>query len=423
MNMTRNPVRSALWGTAGLVGLLLMVAVSGCGTTAAPQKSRYTGADANNQLAKAYNAFGLQLYESLSSAAPQTNVFISPTSVAIALSMVMNGAQGTTRDAIAQTLQVQGVSPDTVNKNAEVLQDLLTHADPNVQLSISNSIWARKDWKFNPVFLQINKDYYKAETASVDFADPKTVDTINKWVDKQTKGKIDSIVKAPLDRDSIMILLNAVYFKGEWSTPFEKQATRELPFTLQDGTKKNYPLMDRKGSFDYGKADGYQAARLPYGDGNTGMIVLLPDEGMKLDALIKRLSGGGEWDRMLAGLKSQSGEVLLPRFKLEAEFGLKDALKSLGMEIAFDSNKADFSSLLTPPPTAYIGDVKHKTFVQVDEKGTEAAAVTKVEMKAGSAAIPPSPFRMEVNRPFMIVIHERQTGSILFVGSVNDPVQ
>lgn len=422
---------------SGLVALLLMTTVAGCGTnakSAIPRPSVHSsgpaspspGVEAVSPIAPAYNAFGLELYARLSAAKPKENLFISPASVAIALSMVLNGAQGATREAMAKTLHLDVLDADTWNRSAAELQDRLTHADPKVELSIANSIWAKneKSLKFQEAFLKTIKDFYKAETASVDFGDPKTVDKINKWVDKQTKGKIDSIVKAPMDPNVIMLLLNAVYFKGSWTTTFSKDATRDAAFTLADGTKKTYPFMQRSGSFEYKKADGYQAVRLPYGDGNLGMLILLPDEGARLETFTERLARAGEWDRTLADWKPQQGEVLLPRFKLESELELNDALKSLGMSIAFDDRQADFSGLLTPPVQAFIGEVKHKTFIQVDEKGTEAAAVTSVGVKTSSAMVPTTPpFRMEMNRPFLIAIQDRSTGAVLFVGSIQDPVQ
>jgi serpin B len=410
--------------SAGLAVICLgtIVSAAGCGATTPPSSKAhaYSAADIDARLVSAYNGFGFDLYRT-TAAGQQAykNAFMSPASVTIALSMTMNGAVGPTRDGMAQALQLKGLMPDETNKAALLLQSVLRTADPSVQLSIANSIWARKELKFNPDFLTVNKNYYGAQTESLDFASSKAAATINKWVKKETKGRIDGIVDNKIDPQSIMFLLNAVYFKGDWTVPFEKSATRDRPFALSDGTKASRSMMDRRGSFDYADMDGYAAVRLPYGNGNTGMVVLLPDEGTKLSALTDRLTGS-EWLNLTGALQNRQGEVILPRFKLEYDAILNEPLKALGMSAAFDREKADFSGLLVPPPNAYIGEVKHKSFVQVDEKGTEAAAVTKVEAKATSAPATAG-FLMEMNRPFLFVIHERQTGTVLFIGSVYDP--
>lgn len=410
--------------SAGLAAVCLgtIISAAGCGATTPPSSKApaYSAADIDARLASAYNGFGFDLYRT-TAAGEQTgkNRFLSPASVAIALSMTMNGAVGPTREGMAQALQLQGLTPDETNKAALILQSVLRTVDPSIQLSIANSVWARKELKFNPDFLAANKNYYGAETESLDFASNKAAATINKWVKKETKGRIDGIVDNKIDPQSILFLLNAMYFKGDWTVPFEKNATRNRPFTLSDGTKANRSMMDRRGSFDYADMDGYAAVRLPYGNGNTGMVVLLPDEGTKLSALTDRLTGS-EWRNLTGALQNRQGEVILPRFKLEYESLLNEPLKALGMSAAFDRERADFSGLLVPPPNAYISEVKHKSFVQVDEKGTEAAAVTKVESKATSAPASAG-FLMEMNRPFLFVIHERQTGTVLFIGSVYDP--
>lgn len=400
-----------------------VAAVSGCGTANRPavHGKSYTAADIDVRFIDAYNAFGFDLHRAIAGGRQATgeNVFLSPTSVAIALSMTMNGAVGPTRDGIAQALRLQELTTDEANDGALKLQSVLQSADSAVQLSIANSIWARKGVPFQPSFLAANKTYYGAEARTLDFADRKTAATINKWVKKETGGRIESIVDENIPAQSIMFLLNAVYFKGDWTVPFEQTATRDRPFTLADGTKASRAMMARAGAFEYADRDGYAAVRLPYGNGNTGMVVLLPDEGTTLAALTDRLTDK-EWRDATAALVKQQGEVVLPRFKVEYEASLNEQLKALGMSLAFDSGRADFSAMLAPPPNAYIGDVKHKTFVRVDEKGTEAAAVTKVEVMATSSPSA-SGFRMEMNRPFLVVLHERSTGAVLFTGSVYDP--
>ncbi|MDF2671685.1 MAG: proteinase inhibitor serpin [Paenibacillus sp.] len=420
-------IRSAVTRSVSIIGLAGLLLAAGCqpaqpksgGSSNDAGKGAYTPTSTDTQLVQGYNEFGFDLFKNMAATEPTGNLFMSPSSVAIALSMTMNGAAGTTRDGIAKALHLNQLSPSDINTGAQKMQEGLHNTDPKVQLSIANSIWARKDVKLEPAFLQTNKDYYKAQVSVLDFADSKAADTINKWVDKETKGKIDKIVSSPIDKDTVMFLLNAVYFKGDWTIPFEKIATSARPFTLKDGSKQNRSMMSRQGSFQYTDREGYNAVRLPYGNGNLGMVVLLPDEGKKLADLNDKLTGD-EWKKLLGSLKEQEGHVILPRFKLEYETSLNASLQSLGMSLAFEDAKADFSALLAPPARAYISDVKHKTFVQVDEQGTEAAAVTSVEVRTTSAQSPKG-FQMDVNRPFTFVIHEQQTGAVLFIGSISDP--
>lgn len=409
-------------GLAAL-GAIAVVSAAGCGPEHRPaiNGKSYTAADIDARVVDAYNAFGFDLHRAIAGGHRATgeNVFLSPTSVALALSMTMNGAVGPTRDGMAQALRLQELTTDEANDGALKLQEVLQATDPAVQLSIANSIWARQGVSFQKSFLDANKAYYGAEAQTLDFTNRKAAATINKWVKKETSGRIESIVDETISAQSIMFLLNAVYFKGDWSVPFERNATRDRPFALTDGTKTSRAMMARTGAFEFADRDGYAAARLPYGNGNTGMVVLLPDEGTTLSSLADRFTEK-EWRDVTAALSKQQGEVILPRFEMEYEISLNEQLKALGMSLAFNSDQADFSELLAPPPTAYIGDVKHKTFVRVEEKGTEAAAVTKVEAMTTSAPSA-SGFRMEMNRPFLIVLHESSTGAVLFIGSVYDP--
>ncbi|GAA3408681.1 serpin family protein [Paenibacillus hodogayensis] len=409
--------------TSILAAICLMAVIgTGCGE---PDKKNnngktYTAEDVGPRLVSAYNDFGFELFRKTTAVGPEAgNAVLSPVSVALALSMTINGAAGPTRNALAQGLHLQGIGAEETNVGARALQHVLQNADASVQLSVANSLWARKGVPFQKDFLTLNKEFYGARTEQLDFGKRSAADTINQWAKKQTNGRIDQMVNAPIDPQTMLFLLNAVYFKGDWTIPFDKEATRDRPFLLADGTKVDRSTMARRGSFDYAEQQGYAAVRLPYGNGSTGMIILLPDEGVKLSSLVERLTGT-EWSALIGSLQKQEGEVSLPRFKLEYAATLNEPLKVMGMALAFDPLKADFSGMLTPPPNMYIGEVKHKTYVRVDEKGTEAAAVTKVEMRAGSAPNP-SGFRMNIDRPFLFALQERQTGALLFVGTVYDP--
>jgi serpin B len=239
-------------------------------------------------------------------------------------------------------------------------------------------------------------------------------------VEQQTRGKIQDLIEPPIDSDTVLFLLNAIYFQGDWSKPFDAKRTRDVPFHLQDGSSKEHPVMFQEGEFPYLDGDGFQAVGLPYGkNGRISMYIFLPDPGETLQSFYGKLSHA-QWDSWMASFEDTEGAVGVPRFKFAYEASLNEVLKKLGMEIAFDDRAADFSSMRPIPPRLYIGEVKHKAFVEVNEKGTEAAAATSVEIKDESA--PMDWFSMTVDRPFFFSIIDNKTGSILFMGSVTDPL-
>jgi serpin B len=372
----------------------------------------------DDRLVQANTSFGFKLFDRVAKQDANKNIFISPSSVAIALSMTYNGASGETQQAIAKALELQGIKIDEVNSFNHTIQQLLATGDTNVELNIANSLWARKDITFAQDFLKKVKEFYQAEITNLDFADPNSVNTINAWVKKNTKDKIDKIVDR-IDRDSMLFLINAVYFKGKWEAPFEKSLTKPQPFTIADGTKIQHPAMSRSGGYRYYDAPTFQAISLPYGSGRFGMEVFLPKSESSLVEFQKQLTAKN-WQDWSTNFTYKQGLIQLPRFKIEYEISLKNALQNMGMAIAFDPDKADFRNLSTFK--AAIGDVKHKTFVDVNEEGTEAAAVTSVEMRVTSAM--PSeetPFQMIVDRPFFFTISDRQTGTIIFMGTIKNP--
>ena len=370
------------------------------------------------RLVEASTSFGFNLFDRIAKQDPNKNIFISPSSVAITLSMTYNGAGGDTQAAIAKALELQGLKIDEVNDFNRNIQQLLANGDTNVELNIANSLWARKDIALEQIFLNKVKEFYRAEISNLDFKDANATNTINAWVKQQTKGKIAKIVDR-VEPDSMLFLINAVYFKGKWEAPFEKSLTKPQPFTLADGTKIQHPAMSRSGEYRYYDAPTFQAISLPYGSGRFSMEIFLPKSKSNLLQFQKQLTAKN-WQEWSTKFTRKDGLIQLPRFKVEYETSLKSALQNLGMAIAFEPDKADFSKLSTVK--AFIGDVKHKTFVEVNEEGTEAAAVTSVEMKVTSAM--PSeepPFQMIVDRPFFFAISDRQTGTIIFMGAIKNP--
>ncbi|PZV11759.1 MAG: proteinase inhibitor I4 serpin [Pseudanabaena sp.] len=372
----------------------------------------------DDRLVEANTSFGFNLFDRIAKQDPNKNIFISPSSVAISLSMIYNGASGETQQAIAKTLELQAIKIDDVNSFNQMLQQLLANGDTNVELNIANSLWARKDIALEQTFLNKVKEFYQAEVSSLDYQDPNAANAINAWVKTNTKNKIDKIVDR-IDPDSMLFLINAVYFKGKWEAPFEKSLTKPQPFTLADGTKIQHPAMSRSGEYSYYDAPTFQAISLPYGSGRFSMEIFLPKSKSSLLEFQKQLTAKN-WQEWSTKFSRKEGLIQLPRFKMEYETSLKSALQNMGMAIAFKPDKADFRNLSTVQ--AFIGDVKHKTFVEVNEEGTEAAAATSVEMKATSAM--PSeepPFQMIVDRPFFFTISDRQTGTIIFIGKIKNP--
>lgn len=368
---------------------------------------------AEERIAQDYNDFGFRLLEKVAS--PDENLFMSPVSIAVALAMAYNGAAFTTAEGMAKTLRMGARNLDAFNKaNAKLIKDL-DNLDPLVEWRLANSLWSRAGVYFKADFLSRNREYYGAEVQVLNFTDSKAASTINEWVEKQTKGKIEKIVES-LSEDAVLYILNAVYFKGEWKTRFDKEATHEAEFTLASGKTKKIPMMMQSGKYDYYKNDQLEAVRLPYGEGRLGMYVFLPSTSSNLGQFLKKLDID-QWNTWLSSFNKEEGNVALPKFRMEYEVLLKNALSSLGMSQAFDS-EANFSNLKPIPPAVFITDVKHKSFIEVNEEGTEAAAATSVEFGIESI---PQKFEFCANRPFFFAIVDSQTQSILFFGLVAEP--
>lgn len=405
-----------LLGVFGMVAVLFMG--SGC-TKARMAKPDQAVLDAFDMtLVEKTNDFGFNLYKNL--ARENENIMISPVSVSLAMAMVYNGANGATREDMARALNVQGLELDRLNKNNLALLYYLTSADPELTLNIANSIWMLEDFKFSEAFVATVKNDYQAEAKKLDFADPKSADVINKWVDDKTRGTIDQIVTPPIDSQTIMFLINAVYFKGSWTSPFETELTSEQAFNLVDGQTVTVPTMYQSGSFDYLKSSGFQALRLPYGeDEQMAMVLFLPDQNTSLSEFQNQLNQDN-WSNWQAHFEAKAGTLMLPKFTMEYEKSLNQVLAELGMGIAFEPGKADFSGLAAAAADdIYISNVKHKTFIEVDETGTEAAAVTSVEV--GTTSMPAYDFELNFDRPFFYAIEDSETGAIVFMGAVLDP--
>jgi len=397
-------MQAACWVSAISVGLLAL----GC---LCPPGIAVDSNPVDAEIVSANTEFGFNLFEKLSGGNPEENIFISPTSIAIALEMTYNGALEETQKAMAEALSLQGMNLQEVNQaNAQLMSSLEGLDD--VQLDIANSLWARKGEKFKPDFMKRNQEFYKAYIEALDFADPDALSIINDWVKKETGGKIEDMVDE-LDHSIILLLINAVYFRGTWMAEFNKEATRDGEFTLLDGSKKIVPMMiARSNHYRSCWGDDFRAVALPYGDEKVSMYIFLPAENSNLEEFCKELNAGN-WEGWMSEFKKYGeATVSLPKFKMEYEIALNKALVELGMGVAFDSSKANFGGICEGD--CWIDEVRHKTSVDVNEEGTEASAATIVKMKRGA---PP----LIVNRPFFCAIRDDTTGAMLFMGCIVDP--
>jgi serine protease inhibitor len=367
-----------------------------------------------------YSTFGIDLYLKAVETDLRRNVFISPASVGLALAMAWNGSAGQTQEAMAAALRLPSSDLAVVNEADARLIDAMGARRKGVELNVANSLWARQGIDFKAAFLGTNTRFYRAEVRKIDFADSSSPGVINAWVAEKTKGKIREVVGS-LDSLAILYLINAIYFKGTWRVEFDPKATRNWTFHGTAG-EKIVKMMQRSGEFSYREGSDGQAVRLPYGDGRIGMYVFLPAEKSSLAEFHSHLTSKS-WKRWLGEFAEREGILGLPRFKIEYETKLRKPLTALGMGVAFDGERADFSNMLitSPGKNAYIHDVIHKTYCEVNEEGTEAAAATGVEVRTLSYEKPPKRFVMICDRPFFFAIADEETGLILFLGSIVDP--
>jgi serine protease inhibitor len=363
-------------------------------------------------------AFSFNLLRQLAQDRPGTNISISPYSAATVLQMVGNGAVGRTQAEMQQVLGTSGLSSANVNAAHKSVASALTSANGQVVLEKADAIWYQSGIKIRPEFLAVNQEFYDATVDALDFSDPHAAQVINDWARDKTHGKITHIADGMIDPGSARLFLaDAVYFKGKWSHPFETKDTQERPFNLRSGDRKPVPMMAQTRSFSYLDGSDYQAVRLPYAGENLAMYVFLPVRDSSLADLVEKLTGD-TWERIRRQFRNADGTVLVPKFKVEYSTELKRPLESLGMKLAFYAGRADFSGIA---PHLYISAAIQKTFVDVNEEGTEAAAVTGIVATTTAVRLPSQPFQMLVDRPFLFLIEDRPTQTILFVGLVFDP--
>jgi serine protease inhibitor len=398
----------------GIIPALLVsvVLLAGCEAITGPRKPApsWSKVPLDERVTDAYTGFGFELFRQLRAADPHGNVFVSPTSAAFALAMTYNGAVSRTADEIALALGIGHLDRETINATNRIwLAALRETGDPKAELAIANSIWYRDWFPVRASFLDRVTTYYGAEVLPI-----TTADAINAWVDRETRGRIDEVVEEIAD-DVVAYLINALYFKADWTHRFDRAATRDSPFRRADGSTVQVPMMWQEGRFETRVDQDMSMVRLPYGSGRFSMILALPREDRGLEGVAERLTPD-RWRRWMTEF-GEPGilQVGLPRFEVEWESSLVESLKALGMEIPFDPSGADFSDMFEARG-AYIDEVIQKTFLRVDEEGTEAAAVTVVEMRVVSG--PPT---IVFDRPFFLAIYDHATDTILFLGQITDP--
>ncbi len=395
--------------------ILLLVILATIGTAVRAEEGRMSSVAEGNSL------FAVDLYGKLRN--QPGNLFFSPSSISAALAMTYAGARGQTAEQMARVLHFPGPQDQLPESFRWLLAALRPVAEkPGYRLNVANRLWGQAGYHFLPDFLAVTRDSFHAELAEVDFIANTELarETINEWVETQTQDKIkDLVTRGALTPQSRLVLTNAIYFKGDWTKPFPKTATRDEVFHVTGDKTTIAPRMHKTDDFRFAAVDGLQALDLPYGNGDLSTVVLLPDEIDGLPALEQKLSHESltHW---MSGLQRRRVRVFLPRFKLTSDSSLATVLAAMGMPLAFDAKRADFTGITSQEPL-YISAVLHKAFVDVNEEGTEAAAATGVVMAARAAMIPTEPPLFRADHPFLFLIVDNRTRSILFLGRVVNP--
>jgi serine protease inhibitor len=377
-------------------------------------------------MAAADNAFGFRLLNAVQKTIPRGNVVLSPVSAALDLSMALNGASGQTRQEMLAAMSLSGSEVAAINKaNARLIKTIRTPAT-SITLSVANSLWVdSRRATFQPDYVKRTHASYDAELADLDFSDPGAATRINSWASKETRGRIPKVIER-IDPADVALLLNAVYFKGQWAQKFDKANTQQRDFTLAGGAVKQVPRMMQSGRFDYLETPQMQAVRLSFGEADLVMEVLLPAKSSSLDALEVALTPGhwADWQEQYA---PRPGKIELPRFELKSNYRLNGPLQTLGMTRAFQPDGAQLTSMFSSVPGQaragrfFISSVLQSTYWKVDEEGSEAAAVTTTGVHTTALMRPEQPFQMIVDRPFFCALVDQRTGALLFVGIIYDP--
>jgi serpin B len=383
----------------------------------------HAAAAAAVDVAAADNAFGFRLLKAVQKTSPSGNIVLSPVGAALDLSMALNGAEGQTRQEMLAALSLSGLDLGAINAaNAQLIKVIRTPAK-NITSSVADSLWVdSRRATLRPDYAKQTQAWYDAEMADLDFSSPSAANRINSWASKETQGRISRVIDR-IDPADLALLVNVVYFKGQWTHKFDKAQTQQRDFTLAGGSVKQVPRMAQSGHFDYFETPQMQAIRLSFGEGDLVMEVLLPAKSSSLGALEAELTLE-HWTGWQAQYAPRSGKIELPRFELKSNYRLNEPLQTLGMKRAFHSEGAQltgmFSAASSQPSAGrfFISSVLQSTYWTVDEEGSEAAAATTTGIRTTAVV---RPFQMNVDRPFFCAIEDRRSGALLFIGAIYDP--
>jgi serpin B len=371
---------------------------------------------------QAMNTMGLHILQQMSAKekGDGNNLLISPYSIAAAIGMAYNGSVGETRQEMAEVMGWSGLEMERVNASQAALQQLLAHPGNGIEIGIANSMWMKDGIPVEETYKTTIQQAYEAEIRTLNGQPTQAKEEINQWVKQHTEDMISNLMQEPPEKESLMILVNAIAFDGNWMDEFDPEYTTDDEFKVANGKALSVRMMHQTKQFQYSENEDWQAVRLPYGDGQMHLLIILPQEGRTLDEVQQQLLDAPK--RLDAGSEYRLVELSLPRFRAEYGVNLRETLQQMGMEMAFDPYAANFTKMISPGPNlqAYIGQIQHRAVMEVNEQGTVAAAATMVGMEAGSAP-PTDPVKMNVNRPFMVAVVDEATDAWVFAGSIYNP--
>ncbi|PIQ23525.1 hypothetical protein COW36_08925 [bacterium (Candidatus Blackallbacteria) CG17_big_fil_post_rev_8_21_14_2_50_48_46] len=396
-----------------------------------------------NPVVAANNRFSLKLFQTLSEAEQEKNLFVSPLSASLVLQMAWNGARGETKAEMAKALEIDNLKPELVKRGASLLMRKLMHPAEDIQLEVANGLFANDRFKLVPEFVQQTQESFLSEVKSMHFKNGPTQTEINAWVSDKTHKLITNIMSpedesaaAEWENSKVLFLLNAMYFKANWTSRFENFETQDREFTLANGTVKKLPMMRQFNYIKYLRPgyqnlnNHFQAVELPYGQNkNLGMYLFKPDYGRSLQDLHEEFKTI-DLETLFSLFFETSGSVVLPKFKLTQETSLSKIMQKMGMQLAFQKFGADFLNMVQPVKQGELtegdnfclSDLLQKSFIEVNEEGTKAAVVTYTSVGPIQASSEPQrELEVYFDRPFMYLIRDNETGQILFMGNVYDP--
>lgn len=370
------------------------------------------------EMAQASNDFGFQVLEKL--AGNEDNLFISPVSLYMALSMVYPSTVNETNSEMETLLQLKDITLDEMKEaNTELFDKLQDRNSDDIALQIANSLWLDDKFQLKEDYAGIIEKDFNGEITTIDATDDASVDEMNEWVRNKTEDKITEVVEAPLSDDFVAMLFNVIYFNGKWMNPFDEANTKEDTFYGANEEEKEVDFMQLQADLDYVETDQYEGIRLPYGeDGDISMYAFKPNHLHDIGAVHEAFVDEG-MDVILETMEEQKGIVTLPKFEIEYEQSLNDVLQELGMKRAFDQENAQLSDMVREDEALYISEVKHMTYLDINEAGTEAAAATNVGIETTSANIE-EPFEITFDHPFVMLIVDETTNTVLFIGDIYD---